>query len=120
MDNTPRIGGIIKVMREQRGWRLADVAERTGLSISYLSDIERLRTNPSVGASAKIAEAFDVDLSELFAGAALSLSTLEYTLIEAWRMSDIVTLLKLVTELAQKQANEQRAAKFAQQTTDAG
>jgi ribosome-binding protein aMBF1 (putative translation factor) len=55
--STP-IGTHIRALRHERGWRLADLAARAGVSITYLSDVERGRTMPSVKMLEKMAAAF--------------------------------------------------------------
>jgi len=45
-----------------------EVADRTGLAISYLSRLENGHVNPSVGTLAKISEAFGVPLTSFFDG----------------------------------------------------
>jgi transcriptional regulator with XRE-family HTH domain len=47
----------VKQGRKRLGLSQADVADRAGLSGSYVSEIERARGNPSVEALARIADA---------------------------------------------------------------
>ena len=54
--------------RAQRGWSLADVAERSGVSRSMLSKIERGEASPTTTVLVRIAIAFGITLSELLAG----------------------------------------------------
>ncbi|MEW6624380.1 MAG: helix-turn-helix transcriptional regulator [Bacillota bacterium] len=54
------IGGKVKLLRQEKQWTLNRLAEKTGFSASYLSDIERGRVVPSVEAVKKIAEALEV------------------------------------------------------------
>jgi len=54
-------------LRKERGWRLKDVAEVTGLSIPYLSDLERDRTNPSLETLRTLAEAYGMTVHDLMA-----------------------------------------------------
>lgn len=53
--------------RAQRGWSLADVAERSGVSRSMLSKIERGEASPTTAVLVRIAIAFGITLSELLA-----------------------------------------------------
>lgn len=53
--------------RAQRGWSLADVAERSGVSRSMLSKIEREEASPTTTVLVRIAIAFGITLSELLA-----------------------------------------------------
>ncbi|HGY10066.1 MAG TPA: XRE family transcriptional regulator [Oceanithermus profundus] len=54
-------------LRKERGWRLKDVAEATGLSIPYLSDLERGRTNPSLDTLRTLAGAYGLSVHDLMA-----------------------------------------------------
>ncbi len=58
----------LRLMRTVKGQTLADVATGTGLSISYLSDLERGRTNPSIETLEKIAEYHNMELFISFVG----------------------------------------------------
>lgn len=44
---------------------LKDVNKQTGLSVSFLSEIERGKTNPSIETIQKLAHCYDVPVSEL-------------------------------------------------------
>jgi len=55
----------IKVFRARRNWSQADLAEKSGLSIVYLSDIERGNKWPYLNTLVKLAGAFKVDVYEL-------------------------------------------------------
>lgn len=44
---------------------LLDVAQATGLSVSFLSDIERGRTNPSLETLTKLSDFYNVPVSDL-------------------------------------------------------
>lgn len=57
------IPGWLKGMRLGKGWTLKQLAGETGLSISYLSDIERGRTLPTIGTLAKILTAYGLILT---------------------------------------------------------
>lgn len=56
----------IKLLRHQHGLSLEQLAQKTGLTKSYLSKVERGRANPSISASLKIADALSADVTELF------------------------------------------------------
>ena len=55
----------IKVNRGYRNWTQADLAEKSGLSIVYLSDIERGNKWPYLDTLIKLANAFKLDVYEL-------------------------------------------------------
>jgi transcriptional regulator with XRE-family HTH domain len=59
----------IKREREARGWSLADLAGRSGLSKAVLSNVERATASPTAGTLVRIASAFGVTLSGLIARA---------------------------------------------------
>ncbi|MDD9266507.1 helix-turn-helix domain-containing protein [Paenibacillus sp. GCM10023248] len=60
------IGQNISSIRKQKGYTLSELSERTGISKSYLSNIERnLKQNPSIHVMEKIAEVLMVDLKLL-------------------------------------------------------
>ena len=50
-----RLGDMIRLIRYEKRFSLKDVSNRSGLSASYLSDIELNRTLPSHIVSARIA-----------------------------------------------------------------
>lgn len=56
----PAVGGQIKRWRTERGLTLANVAERSGLNVGYLSQIENDKASPSLACLASIAGALDV------------------------------------------------------------
>ncbi|OBH20742.1 XRE family transcriptional regulator [Mycolicibacter terrae] len=57
---------LLRTVRKQRGLTLEGLAERTGLTKSYLSKIERSRSTPSIATAIKVAQALDVDVAQLF------------------------------------------------------
>lgn len=60
------IGNNISAIRKQRGFTLSEFSERTGISKSYLSNIERnLKQNPSIHVMERIAAVLQVDLKSL-------------------------------------------------------
>ena len=60
------LGRRIRHLRRARDLALKDVAERSGFSISFLSQIERGRSSPSVRVLVRIANALGVSMSDLF------------------------------------------------------
>jgi transcriptional regulator with XRE-family HTH domain len=55
----------IRLIRETKGFTQEQVAEKLGISSSVYGDIERGENDPKLSKLQKIAEAFDVQLSEL-------------------------------------------------------
>ncbi|NPV53781.1 MAG: helix-turn-helix domain-containing protein [Firmicutes bacterium] len=61
-----RFGGRLRIMRKQSGLRLVDLAERTGLSYSYLSQLETgSRIRPSDSVLEALGRALNVHVDEL-------------------------------------------------------
>ena len=59
------VGATLRAVRQQRGERLSDVAERAGVSTQYLSEIERGLKDPSSEMLAAVAGALDLSVREL-------------------------------------------------------
>ncbi|MDR2482932.1 MAG: helix-turn-helix transcriptional regulator [Treponema sp.] len=59
------LAGNIKLYRKRRNWSQADLAEKSGLSIVYLSDIERGNKWPYLDTLVKLAEALEIEVFEL-------------------------------------------------------
>jgi transcriptional regulator with XRE-family HTH domain len=59
------VGTTLRGVRQQRGERLSDVAERAGVSTQYLSEIERGLKDPSSEMLAAVAGALDLTVREL-------------------------------------------------------
>lgn len=55
----------VRVWRSYRGTTAIDLANRTGLSQSYISEIETGKKEGSISAMKKIAEALNVDLDDI-------------------------------------------------------
>jgi transcriptional regulator with XRE-family HTH domain len=56
----------LKLFRKYRNWSQADLAEKAGISITYLSDIERGNKWPHPDILANLATAFNVAGYEMF------------------------------------------------------
>ena len=64
----PDLGSTIRRLREERNFSLKEVASRSDLTPSFLSQVERNLTSPSVASLRKVALAFGVPLTALFQG----------------------------------------------------
>ncbi|MBN2188116.1 MAG: cupin domain-containing protein [Chitinispirillaceae bacterium] len=62
----PRLGGMLRTVREKSGRKLADVAPAAGISVSMLSQIERGVVSPSIDSLCMVCRALDVEAAELF------------------------------------------------------
>ena len=65
-----RLARFIRQEREARGWSIADLAERSGVSRASISKIERGEASPTAVILVRIAGAFDLTLAGLLARAA--------------------------------------------------
>ncbi|MCI1903217.1 helix-turn-helix domain-containing protein [Enterococcus hirae] len=63
--NLENLGPRIKKMRQARGYTLKDMVEYTGLSLGYLSNLERNTTSPTLAALSSICDFFNIDLTEI-------------------------------------------------------
>lgn len=61
-----RVGGQIRRLRAARGLKLQDVADRTGVSVSMLSMLERGVAGGSIGTLVAVSSALGVHMSDLF------------------------------------------------------
>ncbi len=59
-------GTAIRRARKAQKMNLVDLAEKTGLSLSFISQVERGLTNPSINSLRKIALALGIPLSSFF------------------------------------------------------
>jgi transcriptional regulator with XRE-family HTH domain len=69
--STAKPGAMLKALRLQKGWKLADVSEKTGLPISTLSKVENDKMSLTYDKLARISRGLDVDIGLLFAQDAL-------------------------------------------------
>lgn len=60
------LGEAVRRLRHERSLTLKQLAQRTGLSVSLLSQIERAETSPSLSSLYRVATALDVRVYELF------------------------------------------------------
>jgi transcriptional regulator with XRE-family HTH domain len=62
-----QLGVRIRAVRQARRLTLRDVAERAGVTESFLSQVERDVTSPSIATVQRIARALDLSIAQLFA-----------------------------------------------------
>ncbi len=63
-----KLGDRIRELRKSKGETLKEISGSTNLSVSYLSDIERGRTNPSLQTLDTLAEHFGISVTDLLSG----------------------------------------------------
>jgi transcriptional regulator with XRE-family HTH domain len=68
-DPTPNLAKRLHRERETRGWSLADLAERSGVSRAMISKIERGEASPTAALLGRLSGAFGLTLSTLIARA---------------------------------------------------
>lgn len=61
----PSLGARVRRERKRRGRTLKELADQCGISVSFLSQLERDMTRPSVGTLHSLAEAFGMSMGEL-------------------------------------------------------
>ena len=66
------LGNWIRNGRIIAGWSQADLAQRCGLSVSFISDIERGRADPSLKTLQLLAKAFEMGAGDLLVEAGYS------------------------------------------------
>jgi DNA-binding transcriptional MerR regulator/quercetin dioxygenase-like cupin family protein len=62
----PAIGPHFRKLRLQRGESLATVAEAVGVSIGFLSNVERSQSGASIGIMRKLAQHYGINILDLF------------------------------------------------------
>lgn len=68
-DTEAILANRLRVERETRGWTLADLAARSGVSRAMLSKIERREASPTAALLGRLSTAFGLTLSQIFANA---------------------------------------------------
>jgi transcriptional regulator with XRE-family HTH domain len=64
-ESSTRIARRLRLERDVRGWSLADLAERSGVSKAMISKIEREEVSPTAVILVRLAGAFDLTLAGL-------------------------------------------------------
>jgi transcriptional regulator with XRE-family HTH domain len=63
-----KFGKRVRTLRLDRGWTQEEFAHRTGLNRSYMSEVERGKSDVSLSTLQKIAKALGISLAELLTG----------------------------------------------------
>jgi len=98
----------IKVFRGRRNWSQADLAEKSGLSIVYLSDIERGNKWPYLDTLVKIAGAFKIEVYELLKPE--NMPPPNTAKIQAKYNEEIIAILDKSFEMAKKYTSQSLTA----------
>ncbi len=69
MSKPAQLGPALRALRQAQGWKLRDVAERSGLSVSTLSKVERGQLSLTYDRLIQLPDGIDLDISTLFSGA---------------------------------------------------
>lgn len=64
-----RLAAFLRRQREERGWSLAELAERSGVSRAMISKVERAEASPTAALLGRLSGALGLTLSALLAGA---------------------------------------------------
>lgn len=70
--NTNQVGFNIKKIRQSKNITQIKLAERVGISRTYISDIERGAKNPRRNTFIKIADVLEVDISKTLGDATIA------------------------------------------------
>jgi transcriptional regulator with XRE-family HTH domain len=68
------VGRTLHRLRADRGWTLRLLSERSGLSVAFLSEIERGLKEPSGSVLTQLAAAFGISLADLLGAVARALT----------------------------------------------
>lgn len=71
-DLSQRIGARVRAERQQRGWSLTELAQRSGVSRAMLHKVEGGDSNPTANLMARLAGALGMSMSALIARAELA------------------------------------------------
>lgn len=67
MADDHKVGQGVRVLRQRKGWTLEELSSRCGLSISFLSQVERGLSSPSIPSLHSICEALKVPITHFLA-----------------------------------------------------
>lgn len=123
---TPQtLGADLRALRKSRGLTLVELAKTLGRSVGWLSQVERDKSDPSIGDLRAISKALDVPMSILFAhkyvpaeelgyvvraGARRRLGSGEEGLIEELLSPDLTDDFEMVHSTFEPRSRQQRPA----------
>jgi transcriptional regulator with XRE-family HTH domain len=65
MEIGQRLSQSVRRLRQAKGWSQEELASRSGLHRTFISQVERISKTPTITSVEKIARALDVSLGEL-------------------------------------------------------
>jgi transcriptional regulator with XRE-family HTH domain len=98
------LGRNIKTLRSRRNWSQANLADKSGLSVVYLSDVERGNKWPYLYTLVKLADAFKIEVYELLKPEDIQPPSTTSFLIRY--NEEITAILDKSFELARKQSSQ--------------
>lgn len=94
-----KLGQRIRRLRKERGLSLTQLGKKTGLSISFLSQLERDRVNPSLNSLTVLAEGLGTNLVDLFKeGKGFSVSVVRADERQVFHEKHLGTRLEMLTD----------------------
>lgn len=93
-----KLGDRLKEIRQQHKMTLLEIAGNTKMSVSYLSDLERGRTRPSMDTLERLAGCYEITIFDLLAN------------VDGWGLPSIEGLAPGLYTLVQNGAIDERAA----------
>lgn len=71
-DLTEILAVRVRQVRNARDWTQEELADRVGLSVRYIGQVERCKASPTVSVLGRLADAFGVEAGELLRRASKS------------------------------------------------
>lgn len=86
-----KIGNKLRLLRLSRGITIKDLSVSTGLSSSYISQLERDMLNPSIDSLKKICDSYDIPLSAFFDDSKFNELATDGAIIQATQRKSLTT-----------------------------
>jgi len=99
----------LKAFRGRRNWSQADLAEKSGLSVVYLSDIERGNKWPYLHTFVKLAGAFQVEVYELLMPENVLNPTTTASILDKYT-KEVAAIFEKSLEMAKKRTSQSLVA----------
>jgi len=104
--HTPQnVGQALRLERTKHHWTLKEVADKAGISVSYLSDLERSKTLPTLDTLGALAKAMGQTFTLVWREPGeefMPLSPVEIELIYAVRDGDLRSALAMLYALTER------------------